>query len=921
MRNLDLSVLKTSIAAPIAMSFDFLKSPDLPVIVKTVIVTIVGVPTLLFFALKIRTFIKTTGAHLIEAFLFKLSRLFNQSLARHFSLKHYCRLRLKDDTRELSVPSSTDIKLPIDDVFVRLLLSQHGNTGGEFNHRDILDAGNRIRVIGDPGSGKSSLVKRLFRDACRLALKSPKQARLPIIIELKNLPEPTKKGKGKNSKSAMTEKEIGDWFVEEVKSRVSGYQSYQMGECFDAYVVHTGILLLLDGLDEVPSTRYEKVQSAILAGGKRLAELGAKNIVLLTMRSQFHQQVKDAYRDSFGPALFLKPFSPSDIYEFLTRWPFNAGRETHITRIYGELTDRPTLRDMCSNPLVLSMYVAEDQAAGHVVAPESRTEFYRKVTEELIIKRRIRQSGPTPAFGSLREQREKILGRIAFAHMLDFSQPANSLSLGDALQIIAEVMDFKAQAGDKDAADKLREETTKIFNEISKETGLISEERPGQTFRFIHLTFCEFLAAFECVQGRSDGWTRLFDAHRKSASKHSSPEGQARLLEVIPFACGLSLREARKAAITDVATLHNDSLLARSLLETKQYAHAEWPGFVERQRLHLAGTPEAEWDERWLRDLHLFNVVLRDAKECAVHMSGVKTDIDLDQFFEELASNQKASLAKLLSAYAAQDPVAAFRLAEVSNIDLPTDFPEIIVEHCDKAPFLSMALDAAGRDRQSGMKWSPPLTESALRSQLVADEIEKVSLAPSLTNLVESLPRQRRWDRAGLVNRTAYSDLLTITANTESHSPRLFCVEIIKNAPSPGSVGLISASVSRCAFWLFIISIIGMYAWAFSDLDQASWKLPVLCIFLIAMIFTLGAAGQSRLSYRSLLYKSGGFDSTSTENRSIIATLIRYGSIFPVSRLLEFGANIFRPNEMRRALDQMNSERERGSSVANRAEY
>ncbi len=549
---------------------------------------------------------------------------------------------------------------------VSCLASTCADTGGEFNHRDILDAGNRIRVIGDPGSGKSSLVKRLFRDACRLALKSPKQARLPIIIELKNLPEPTKKGKGKNSKSAMTEKEIGDWFVEEVKSRVSGYQSYQMGECFDAYVVHTGILLLLDGLDEVPSTRYEKVQSAILAGGKRLAELGAKNIVLLTMRSPSSPAGKGCMstRDSFGPALFLKPFSPSDIYEFLTRWPFNAGRETHITRIYGELTDRPTLRDMCSNPLVLSMYVAEDQAAGHVVAPESRTEFYRKVTEELIIKRRIRQSGPTPAFGSLREQREKILGRIAFAHMLDFSQPANSLSLGDALQIIAEVMDFKAQAGDKDAADKLREETTKIFNEISKETGLISEERPGQTFRFIHLTFCEFLAAFEvCKAGLMDGHD-LFDAPAEICFCTAPRKGRRGSSKSSPVRLWSILREARKAAITDVASLHNDSLLARSLLETKQYAHAEWPGFVERQRLHLAGTPEAEWDERWLRDLHLFNVVLRDDKECAVHMSGVKTDIDLDQFFEELASNQKASLAKLLSAYAAQDPVAAFRLAD-----------------------------------------------------------------------------------------------------------------------------------------------------------------------------------------------------------------------------------------------------------------
>lgn len=903
--------LNCRISAPMAMSFDFLKSPNLPLIIKTVIGTLVGVPTLLFFAVKIRGFIKTTGAHLIEAFLFKLSRLFNQSLARHFSLKHYCRLRLKDDTRELSVPSSTDIKLPIDDVFVRLLLSQHGNTGGEFNHRDILDAGNRIRVIGDPGSGKSSLVKRLFRDACRLALRSPKQARLPIIIELKNLPDPMRKEKRKNSKAAMTEKEIGDWFVEEVKSQVSGYQSYQMGECFDAYVVNTGILLLLDGLDEVPGTKYEKVQSAILAGGKRLAELGANNIVLLTMRSQFHQQIKEAYRDSFGPALFLKPFSPSDIYEFLTRWPFSGGRETHITRIYGELTDRPTLRDMCSNPLVLSMYVAEDQAAGHVVAPESRTEFYRKVTEELIIKRRIRQSGPTPAFGSLREQREKILGRIAFAHMLDFSQPANSLSLNDALQTIAEVMGFKAPAGDKDSEDKFREETTKIFNEISKETGLISEERPGQTFRFIHLTFCEFLAAFECVQGGPAGWTRLIDAHRKAASKPGVPEGQARLLEVIPFACGLSLREARKDAITDVATLHDDSLLARSLLETKQYAHAEWPEFVERQRLQLVGTPEAEWDERWLRGLHLFNVVLRDAKECAAHMSDVKTGIDLDRFFGELASNQKDSLAKLLSAYAAQDPVAAFRLSEVSSIDLPADFPEIIVEHCDKAPFLSMALDAAGRDHESAIKWSVPIAESALRSRLVSKNLRNSSLTCTLTKLVESIPRQHRWDRVGLVRRTAYSDLLTLATNTEPSSRMLPCVAIIKSAPPPGSVSLFSVYVSACSPLLSLAVIFGGSYWMLHG-GPTFWKIGVFYALAISSLVPMMLLGPRRWGYGQLLYSNTDNDSISTEQRGdhVRSSVITSEHRKLAMRTLERYARIFRPDEMKSAIHRMNLLRE-----------
>lgn len=834
------------------MFLEYFKSPEFSLIIKSVIGTIIGVPTLIYFGLKIRTFFKTTGAHLIEACLFKLSHLCNQTLATHFSLKHYCRLRLNDESKYLSVPSSTDIKLPIDDVFVRLLLTQHGNTGGEFNNHDVLRVGNRIRVIGDPGSGKSSLVKRLFRDECRRALSDPRKARLPIIVELKNLTPPTRKGRDKNSKAHMTEVDAGEWFIDEMKRRVSSYKSFQMAECFDTYVANNGILLLLDGLDEVPGTNYEKVQSAILSGGRRLAELGSNNIVLLTMRSQFHQQVKDAYRDSFGPALFLKAFSPSDIYEFLTRWPFNAGRDAHVVRIYGELTDRPTLREMCSNPLVLSMYVAEDQASGHVVAPESRTEFYKKVTEELIIKRRIRQAGPPLAMSSLREQREKILGGIAYAHMLDFTQPANSLSLSAALQTIADVMELKTPTDDATQGN-FNEEATRIFNEIAKETGLISEERPGQTFRFIHLTFCEFLAAFECVQGKTDGWKRLIAKHKQAISTPDALEGRSRLLEVIPFACGLSLREMRKSSITDVAAINDDHLLARSLLETKQYAHEVWPKFVERQRRQLMETPEAEWDEGWLRDLHLFNMVLRDAKDCAAHLPGVSTNIDLDQFFKELATNQQDSLAKLLSAYAAQDPVAAFRLAEVGNIDLPTDFPEIIIEHCDKLPFLSMALDTAGRSRENAIKWCAPIAEAALRSRLVVRQVRQAEPSPIMTKLVESIPAEKRWHREGLVNRSTYTDLLTIASSSEVLHPLFACVSIIKNAPPPGSIGALALLAANYSPLMIFIPLIWVATRAnpnqLSNLDSLSLVLMSLgCLFFV-LRFNPRRWGYNRLIY------------------------------------------------------------------------
>lgn len=767
--------------------------------VKSAVLSVVGLPLALYFLAILRKNLKSLGTYALEGVMYWVSRSFKHSLAGALTLKQYCRLRLAEENRYLLVPSSLDIKLPIDDVFVTLSLDQQGGTGATYNHHDLLGSGNRIRVIGDPGSGKSSLIKRIFRDACFSAVGKTSHARIPILIELKNLNVPRK------SKANLAE-----WFVAYLKDFVNKSHVYQMGECFDTYVGNAGLLVLLDGLDEVSSSKYSKVQTAITALSTKLSDLSPNNIVILTMRTQFHQQVRDAYRESFGPAMFLKPFSPTDVYEFLARWPFGLNRDSHIARIYSELTDRPTLREMCSNPLVLAMYVAEDQAAGHVIAPESRTEFYQKVTEELIIKRRLKQTGPTPAYTMLREQRERILGQIAYQHMLDISQPANSLNFDLAFRVIAETTKCT------------KSEAKTAFQEIAKETGLVTEERTGQTFRFIHLTFCEFLAAYEAVQGQRGGWTKLIDFHRAMIARNQ-PELQTRLTESIPFACGLLPRLDREGAITDVESLKDDALLARCFLETKQYSHACWAGFVQRQQTILADTPEEKRDQRWLRDLHLFNVVIKDAVECSVHMPVAKVNFDGDEFLKSLLKNQNNSLSKLLTAYAAQDAVAAFRIAELSRVDLVDSFPAVVIKHCDQMPFFALVLERALRQPHRISKWAVLLSEAALQSRLVADSLDNHSAVDSLNTVVTSSPPRKRWYRPGIKSNTLYTQLLTIATNShERENMPVPSVKIIETVPAPGSVWINPRILSLFLMLLCFLSIPLMFQELFRLDDSAT---------------------------------------------------------------------------------------------------
>lgn len=733
--------------------------------IKSAIMTVIVVPVVFFVIAVVKRYVKLLGGYALEGVMYLIAKSLRHSIAAALTLKRYCRQRLSEENRYLFVPSSLDIKLDIDKMFVPLTLEGQGMDEAVYSHANVLQIGNRIRVIGDPGSGKSSLIKRLFRDACVAGMANPRKARLPILFELRHLIVPKK----------ISPQKLGDWFIEKLRSDLAVREVYQMVDCFDAYKTTSGLLLLLDGLDEVSSENYPRVEQALNALSSRLGAFSENNIIVLTMRTQFHQQIKDGYRDSFGYALSLKPFTPTDIYVFLSRWPFPSKANECIARIYKELTDRPTLRDMCSNPLILSMYVAEDQTSDHIVAPESRTEFYGKICEELIIKRRLQQTGPATAYTKLREQRERILGRLAFDHMLDSSQPANSLRWSEAIAVVSDVMRCDP------------EKAAIIFRDLAKETGLITEERFEQSFRFIHLTFCEFLAAYEAVQGQEIGWITLIDKHR-SVQVEGAPQLVSRLIEVIPFACGLLPRVKRETAISDVAKLKDSGLMARAFLETKLYDHPSWASFVKSEQLSLISAPEDAWDSIWLKRLHLFNVVVRDAMECANHIPQDSANIEIDAFFRLLVRQQKESLAKLLGAYAAQDAAAAFRLAELSNCDLAMDFPEIIIEHCDQSPFFALVLEQALRDRPSrAPRWASLLATAGLESIVVSRWLSTTASAEQWRDLSNSVPMGKRWMLRGLFSENFYTQCLSISGTCTDDVANPILAEFLR-IPAPGGL-------------------------------------------------------------------------------------------------------------------------------------
>ncbi len=127
-------------------------------------------------------------------------------------------MQLQTENKYLHVPSRLDIKVEVDRLFVTLTLEHQGTELREYSHKDLLKAGNRLRIIGDPGSGKFSLVKRVFRDTCRAGIAKPSKTALPILFELKNLRIPT----------GLKDKGLGDWFYGVLREATQATAVYKM---------------------------------------------------------------------------------------------------------------------------------------------------------------------------------------------------------------------------------------------------------------------------------------------------------------------------------------------------------------------------------------------------------------------------------------------------------------------------------------------------------------------------------------------------------------------------------------------------------------------------------------------------------------------------------------------------------------------
>jgi hypothetical protein len=217
---------------------------------------------------------------------------------------------------------------------------------------------------------------------------------------------------------------------------------------------------------------------------------------------------------------------------------------------------------------------------------------------------------------------------------------------------------------------------------------------------------------------------------------------------------------------------------------------------------------ENEWTDESLRDLHLFNVVVRDQQQCVAYAPSLYS-IDLNAFYGNLVSRQDKSLATLLAAYAAQDAAAAFRLAEACGIDLPATFPDVIISNCDQAPFLELVLQKALDDTHRLGAWALLLAEAGLRSRLVAEMLRRMPPDSRLAAAVQ-VSRRSCWHKGGV--KSLYTQLVTLAVQLPTPPQPAFGAVALLRRVSPAGLGFYLSSAALFSPLVFPVLLVPVYA-------------------------------------------------------------------------------------------------------------
>lgn len=336
-----------------------------------------------------------------------------------------------------------------------------GEDGEPENGIQVANQYSCLMVLGGPGAGKSTFLRRIGLAAARGEAQFFEHDCIPVMLELKQFKE--------------AEVDLQSAVAQEFAN-----VGFDFSQDFVEEALHQGkLLVLFDGLDEVPKANQDRVIDAI------------QNFVNRYGNNRFMASCRvAAYRSSFQnfTEIELADFDDKQIQQFIHNWFTTEVDQANKTaeqcwRLLNEDSQK-SAKELAQTPLLLTFlciyYDKKQSFAAH------RATLYRTaldiLLEEWAAEKRIRHE---PVYEGLNTELEKVmLAEIAYEGFVNDQLFFTQQELLDQIKQFLE-----------DSVDKPKYlDSRAVLDAIAAQQGILVE-RAEDVYSFSHLTLQEYLVA------------------------------------------------------------------------------------------------------------------------------------------------------------------------------------------------------------------------------------------------------------------------------------------------------------------------------------------------------------------------------------------------------------------------------------------
>lgn len=355
-----------------------------------------------------------------------------------------------------------------------------------FNHHnsktesgmDVANAEQYLCVLGGPGIGKTTYLRKIGLEALLSGEGQYQHKLIPVFLELKNFTNP-----GLNLKDEITH-----------EFDICGFPDAP--ESTEKALNEGNLLILLDGLDEVPSKNVNRVINAI----KDLSDRYAKNRFMVSCRIAAYYSYLKGLRN-----VAIAEFTKEQMSQFISNW-FLADPNPSLTTeqkiqngsdCWQQLQDSASIptEELSQTPLLLTFICLAYRNSQTIT--DNRAALYAEALDILLKgwykEKSLEESWEIYQYLPPRLEKE-LLAEIAYK---GFEEDKLFFKKGDLAQQISTFLADTPKATrhlDSDA----------VIDAIAVEQGILVE-RAKDVYSFSHLTLQEFLCADYIIQWNYQG--------------------------------------------------------------------------------------------------------------------------------------------------------------------------------------------------------------------------------------------------------------------------------------------------------------------------------------------------------------------------------------------------------------------------------